>query len=132
MKITEENYVDEAERAIQDLRKSKDKWGNSTFRLTTSQIRNLLAMSSDIYNEVSRQNCDKLDSKIVSRIEYLRVRFVYECGRDTMNNSIKPFVDRADLLNMLKNIGNSKAAFVLFNRYMEALVAFHRYYGGKD
>lgn len=132
MKITEENYVDEAERAIQDLRKSKDKWGNSTFRLTTSQIRNLLAMSSDIYNEVSRQNGDKLDSKIVSRIEYLRVRFVYECGRDTMNNSIKPFVDRADLLNMLKNIGNSKAAFVLFNRYMEALVAFHRYYGGKD
>ena len=32
----------------------------------------------------------------------------------------------------IKGIGNSRAEFIRFARYMEALVAYHRFFGGKD
>ena len=33
---------------------------------------------------------------------------------------------------MLKKIKNDKSEFLLFCRYIEALVAYHRFQGGKD
>ena len=129
MNITEENYVDEAERVIKLLKSEKDDRGKLRPQITTSQIRNLLAMSADIHNELMRQNEDTISAETASRIEYLRVRFIYESGR---THSVKNFVEKADILNVIKSIGKSKKKFELFNHYMEALVAYHRYYGGKD
>ena len=97
--------------------------------VTTSKIRNLLAMTSDIYNEIMNQNQKELSEEICAKIEYLRVRFIYESGRET---KVKDLVMEADILDILKNIGKDRDKFILFNRYMEALVAFHKYYGGKD
>ena len=118
---TEENYVEEAEKVINEV-------GAKSF--TTTKLRNLLSLSSDIYNMVIHQNGDKLTEEIKSKIEYLRVRFIYEAGRD--ENGIKRLVENANLLGVLKNIKGSKKNYILFNRYLEALVAFHRYNGGKD
>lgn len=119
--VTEENYVEEAEKVIKEV-------GAKSF--TTTKLRNLLSLSSDIYNMVIHQNGDKLTEEIKSKIEYLRVRFIYEAGRD--ENGIKRLVENANLLGVLKNIKGSKKNYILFNRYLEALVAFHRYNGGKD
>ena len=119
--VTEENYVEEAEKVINEV-------GAKSF--TTTKLRNLLSLSSDIYNMVIHQNGDKLTEEIKSKIEYLRVRFIYEAGRD--ENGIKRVVENANLLGVLKNIKGSKKNYILFNRYLEALVAFHRYNGGKD
>ena len=119
--VTEENYVEEAEKVINED-------GAKSF--TTTKLRNLLSLSSDIYNMVIHQNGDKLTEEIKSKIEYLRVRFIYEAGRD--ENGIKRLVENANLLGVLKNIKGSKKNYILFNRYLEALVAFHRYNGGKD
>ncbi len=119
--VTEENYVEEAEKVINEV-------GAKSF--TTTKLRNLLSLSSDIYNMVIHQNGDKLTEEIKSKIEYLRVRFIYEAGRD--ENGIKRLVENANLLGVLKNIKGSKKNYILFNRYLEALVAFHRYNGGKD
>jgi len=46
--------------------------------VTTSKIRSILAMTSDIYNEVIMQQNDKLSDDLAGRIEYLRIRVVYE------------------------------------------------------
>ncbi len=119
--VTEENYVEEAEKVINEV-------GAKSF--TTTKLRNLLSLSSDIYNMVIHQNGDKLTEEIKSKIEYLRVRFIYEAGRD--ENGIKRLVENANLLGVLKNIKGSKKNYILFNRYLEALVALHRYNGGKD
>lgn len=127
MIINETNYVDEAEKVICKLKENKDKRGNPKW-ITTSKIRNLLAMSSDIYNEIMVKE-ESLSPEICSRIDYLRVRFVYESGRD---NDVKVFVQTSKLIEILKDIKGSKKNFVLFNRYLEALVAFHRYHGGRD
>lgn len=130
MQINESNYVDKAENAIKDLiEKSKNPRTGRGNIVTTSKIRNLLAMSADIYNQVLVYNSEKLDEELAGRIEYLRIRFIYECGRE---QKVKEFAEKAHLLEILKEIRSSKKNYLLFNRYMEALVAFHKYYGGKD
>ena len=130
MQINESNYVDKAENAIKDLiEKSKNPRTGRGNIVTTSKIRNLLAMSADIYNQVLVYNSEKLDGELAGRIEYLRIRFIYECGRE---QKVKEFAEKSHLLEILKEIGSSKKNYLLFNRYMEALVAFHKYYGGKD
>lgn len=129
MKLNEQNYVDFAETVIVKLSKKTDRNGRNVPMVTTSKIRNLLAMAADIYNDVMNQNENELSDEICSKIEYLRVRFIYECGRE---QKVKDLVLEAQILELLKNIGKSRERYILFNHYMEALVAFHRFYDGKD
>lgn len=133
MLINEENYVEKAEKAIKVLKTEiKDKKGRPVNMLTTSQIRNLLSVSADIYNEImndSVEKGDKLPAELSGRINYLKVRFIYEAGRDS---KVRNFVETAEILKILDSIQGSRKNYLLFSRYMEALVAFHRYYGGRD
>lgn len=129
MRINEKNYVDRAERAILDLVEETEQDRRVKGIVTTSKIRNLLAMTADIYNQVLEQSREKLDEEVIGRIEYLRVRVMYECGREPQ---VRRFVEKAELIEILKEIGGSKKNYLLFSRYMEALVAFHKYHGGKD
>ncbi len=128
--IDEKNCVRKAEDAIKRLTlKAKKTKNGDPIMVTTSKIRNLLAMSADIYNNVILMQEDKLDDEVIGRIEYLRMRFVYECGRDP---KVRAFVEEANLLDILNEIGDEKKNYILFNRYMESLIAYHRYYRGKD
>ena len=130
MVLDENTFVDKAEKSILNLinNSEKDKRGNSKI-VTNSKIRNLLAMTADIYNEVLISN-EKLSSDVNARIDYLRVRFIYECGRDQM---VRDYVEEADILTALKEINGSRKNFILFQHYMEALVAFHKYnHKGRD
>ncbi len=128
--ISETTYVDRADQVIQKLKNKRNPRTNKSVPLvTTSKIRNLLAMTSDIYNELLNDQGEELSREIRERIEYLRIRFVYESGRE---NSVKSFVEEAGILDILKEIGSSRKNYILYNRYMEALVAFHKYYGGRE
>ncbi len=40
--------------------------------------------------------------------------------------------ESAKIIDILKEIGGSRGKYILFSRYMEALVAFRKYHGGKD
>lgn len=122
VKLTDQGYVDRAEAVIKKLDEERK-------LLTTSKIRNLLSMISSLYDEVRRSTSDKLTAEAMSQIQYIRLHFAYEAGRD---KNVKAFVDEADILRHVKDIGESKAQFMLFCRYMEALVAYHRYHGGKE
>lgn len=122
VKLSDSDYVDRAESIIRKLDGEKK-------LLTTSKIRNLLSMISSLYDEVRRSAGDKLGKEALSQIQYIRLHFAYEAGRD---KDVKSFVLEADILEHLKDIGDSKERFMLFCRYMEALVAFHRFVGGKE
>lgn len=128
MKITEQNYVDEAERVIKKLCQKKDKNGKPVI-VSTSKLRNLLSMTADIYNEVMRQTSQELAEDICNRITYLRVRFIYESGRD---ENVRDLVEQAELLDCLQEIKGERKRYILFSRYMEALVAFRKYHAGND
>lgn len=133
MYINENNYADEAEKVILQLKnKTNPKTGKSVPMVTTSKIRSILAMTSDIYNEVIMQQDDKLGDDLAGRIEYLRIRVVYEVGRDEdRDKPVKSFVMQSKILEILKEIKGSRKNYILFNRYMESLVAFHKFYGGR-
>ena len=59
----------------------------------------------------------------------IRMRMLYEAGRD---QDVKIFVEKTKLIEYLKGIGNSRSSFIDYAHYLEALVAYHRYYGGRE
>lgn len=125
MQINESNYVDMAENAIKELKEKSSK-GRI---VTTSKIRNLLAMVADIYNDVINNKAEELGDDIVVRINYMKVQFYYSAGRE---DSVKKLLKQANVLRIIDEIGNSRSNYIIFSRYMEALVAFRKYYGGID
>lgn len=127
--ITEKNYVKKAEAVIKNLKNKKDKNGKTVQMVTTSKIRNLLAMTADIYNDVISQSEMKLTEEQQSRIEYLKIRIIYESGRES---TVKDLVKESGMLRIIDNIGDEKKNFLLFSKYMEALVAFRKFYVAKD
>lgn len=130
MILSEKSYVEKAEKAIMELKNKKDeRTGRPVEMVTTSKIRNLLAMTADIYNEVLNTQEEQLSAEVCGRIDYLKVRFVYEAGRE---KTVKSFVNQTQIIECINEIQGSKKNYILFNRYMEALVAYHRFLGGKD
>ena len=126
--LTDENYVDKAEKAILQLRKKNDE-----FFLTTSQIRNILSLTSSISDKSNVRNFEELNSDL----SYLRVRLVDQSRRNEIRfrgEKIYPVEDlllQSDLLEALKEV-KDKVSLQRFCRYMEALVAYFKFYGGKD
>ena len=117
-----EDYVDEAERIMRSLMSQPKK-------VTTSKIRNLLSLVTDIYNTENIRTEEKLLPESIVKLNLMRVRVAYECGRD---DTVKSFVAQTNLLEYLKGISTDRADLIRFAHYMEALVAFHRYFGGKE
>lgn len=63
MTIHENDYVDQAEQAIKKLSAKKDQKA----LVTTSKIRNLLAMVSDIYNDVRNVQGEVLSEELIGK-----------------------------------------------------------------
>lgn len=125
MRIDDSNYVDRAERAIKELSTKVDMRGKPVGVVTTSKIRNLLAMVSDMYNDVLNLTDDKLSEEMMGRISYMRMRFYYEAGREP---KVKELFEASEVLDIMKEIGASRKNYILFSRYMESLVAFRKFY----
>ena len=123
--LTDDNYVDKAEAAIKSLkRNNRDRRNPDAFLLTTSKIRHLLSLTSALFVESNVKGYPDLQDKIA----YLRVQFVYQSGREF---AVKDLVQQAQILEALKEVSN-KETLQRFCRYMEALVAYFKFYGGKD
>ncbi|MDR2089288.1 MAG: type III-A CRISPR-associated protein Csm2 [Clostridiales Family XIII bacterium] len=127
--IHEENYVEKAESVMRALiQTGRD--GKKNFAFTTTQIRKLLSISADIYDGAKNEQDDRISPKLKEKLNYLRVQIVYQAGR--LPKNVKPFVEKAELLEVLKETGDERKNVLLFCRYMEALVAYHRYLGGEN
>ena len=80
--LNDTNYVDCAEKAIESLKQYKDKKGNYQV-ISTNQIRKILSLNSEIYNSVINSvEQGKLTDEIIGRINYLKVRILYDCARE--------------------------------------------------
>ncbi len=117
-----DNYVDEAEQVMREYRQGGG-------RITTTKLRSFLTLIDDIYNVENLRTDEKLLPESQLKIMRLRVRMVYDAGRDA---EVKTFVERAKLLSYLKGIGSNRESMIKLAHYMEALVAYHRYLGGKE
>ena len=123
----EDNYTKKAENVILNLKRAL---GQDYYKFTTSKIRNILTLVNEIYNDVIADHSKNLNKQMQDRIEYLKVRLIYESGREP--KIVKPFVETSKLIEIIDGIGDNREDFIKFARYMEALVAYHRYYDGKE
>ena len=71
----------------------------------------------------------ELSEELADKIRYIKVRLAYEAGRE---QDVKKFLEKSSLLDITGMIGRDKKRYSRFEKYLEALVAFHRYLGGKD
>ncbi len=123
------DFVDAAEKVMLELKTEKDEDYKKSV-ISTSKIRNLMSMVMDIYNVEILRNDQTLLEESIQSITMARVRMIYEAGRE---QAVKDFLKKAKLLEYIKDIGSSRAKLIAFTQYMEALVAYHRFYiGGKE
>jgi len=87
-------------------------------RLSTSQIRR-------IFSEVKQmENYDK------DRLNLLRPKMAYTAARH--KKTVREIVDLQEVLDECIKRTNSKEEFKNFGDFFEAILAYHRYYGGKE
>ena len=79
--LTKTKFADQAEKVMQSMIEI-DKRGNEQIRLTTSKIRNLLSMTNVLYNHARQKKNEVLDEDLQRDIQYLKMRFAYESGRE--------------------------------------------------
>lgn len=122
------DYVDDAQRVMEKL--SQDKRN----MVTKSQIRKFLAAVNAVTAEVEQyrlsQKGTKLPEDLRMQVKFLKVKLAYQIGR--MGPPVKDFNEEAKLMEWIDGIGDSVEKYQKFARYVEALVAFHKFYGGKD
>ena len=130
-----EDYVRRAEEAIAELKRMEVQ--ERKYVITTSKLRSLFSLFTETFNEVTRGDQKKLDKDQLNDLNVARVRIYYEIGREDRYNGymdsapVGRFVQQSGLLAYLGDIGDSCDKLKQFYHYMEALVAFHRYYFGE-
>lgn len=129
--LTIDNYVDLAEK-VMDKMFSSEKYNSDQKKndLTTSKIRSLLSMTAEILfkaNNALASEKQNLPDDLKEDLGYFRIRCAYEMGRE---KSVKQLDKHAHLLEHVKNV-KSISDCILFCHYLEALVAYHTYNGGK-
>ena len=55
----------------------------------------------------------------------MKMHFIYEAGREA---EVKKLIKRAGIINKIDNIDSDKKKFINFCHYMEALVAYKKFY----
>ena len=124
----------EAEAVIQKLQEKNPRTGKLELKVTTRQLRKILAAVNMLNNKVEvyrtkEPGATALPSDLAAEVQYLKVRVAYQAGREKVG---RKFVDTAGLVAKIDEIGSDLTKYEAFARYMEALVAYHKYYGGRD
>lgn len=132
------DIVKEAEAIILSLEKNR----KNEFALRTNQLRKFLSAVNTVSNKVnvyqaqilsanpSRMSKDLvLSEPLAAEIKYLKVKIAYQAGRE---RAVRDFVQKAELTKKIDEIGTDLSKYKEFAKYIEALVAYHKFYGGKD
>lgn len=127
-KLNKLNFAEEAEKVIKSLQ-YENRRGDMIINITSSKIRNMLAMSNNLYNAVMKDRTPELSEDIRSSIQYIKMKFAYEAGRE---KNVNEFVNKANLMKHIDEIGSSREQALIFCKYMESLVAYHRFHSGRD
>ena len=125
-----EVIIKDAEQLILDLKSFKKD-------ITITQIRKFLTNINSINNKVLAYESQSGEGKdlatlpldIANEIRYLEVKLRYQCGRE---KNVKEFAEKGNLFVRIQAIGNDAKKYKDFAKFIEAIVAFHKFHGGKD
>ncbi|WP_288850269.1 type III-A CRISPR-associated protein Csm2 [uncultured Mitsuokella sp.] len=121
----------EAESVIQSLI-HEDKHGR--LDLKTNQIRKFLAAVTSVTNQIEVWHMQHIDTDVLpdnlaAEVKYLKVKLAYQAGRE---KSVKEFAEKAEIARRIDAIGRDRRKYQEFAHFVEALVAYHRFYGGRE
>lgn len=125
------DLVDKAENVMKavTVKKSEGRAG-----LSSSQIRKFLTAITSVKNKIDlykmhhREDKEKFSRELALDVKLLKTTLYYQASRDN-SGAVKNFVTKTDLPAMIDDVGRSYEKFHELYRYIEALVAFHKYYG---
>lgn len=135
--MVQEDQVDKAQKVMEKLSGSHN-------MVTTAQIRKFLTAVNAVTGKVDRyrnqhagEKVHTLPVELQAEVKYLKVKLAYQIGRARPNrredtNPVEDFAKEAGLMEKIDEIKNSMDKYDEFARYVESLVAFHKFYGGKD
>lgn len=126
--------VDLADKVMKKLSTATDKSGKPSM-VTTSQLRRFLTAVNTVTGKVEQYQNEtselgKLSADLAAQVKFLKVKLAYQIGRQ--GKVVADFAKEADLMAAIDSIGSDAKKYEEFARYVEALVAFHKFYGGKD
>lgn len=124
--LTSANYAISAERIVQESKGKKDGWFSS---LSTSKIRGIYALIMNVYTRITDE---KTFEQNKADLQYIKVKMAYESGRETNKRTrVREFIEATGLMAALDVIATYDQ-FILYCRYAESLVAYFKFYGGKE
>lgn len=125
-KLDETNYASFAEKIFRNAKNNVQENRNRWFgKLTTTKLRSIYGLIMNVYTKINEPSDFE---KYQSDIQYLKVKMAYESGRD---QTVKQFIDSTYLMDAVSRI-KTYEQFLLYCRYAESLVAYFKFYGGKD
>ena len=110
----------DSKKLVENARKLGEHLGG---RLSTSQIRS-------IFSEVKQMRRYNED-----RLNLLRPKMAYTAGKHgsrVQGKLVGPIVDLQEILDKCIERISSEEEFENFKSFFEAILAYHRYYGGKE
>lgn len=132
----------EAETVIKSLIKTKWVTDKRTgqkkevhyLELKTNQLRKFLTAANSITNQINRYRiqhpeANELPDQLAAEIQFLKVKAAYQVGR---NNTAREFMAKSQMITYIDGIGTSLEKYETFARYLEALVAYHKFYSEGD
>lgn len=122
--------TESSEEAMKLLVEEADRLGKELVRngLTTSQIRNIFGEVRSIEQDVLPTD-QQLSLDVQRRLLMLKPKMAYQVGRFSNNQALQELVET--LSDAIGLIGNDKNRFQTFVNLFEAILAYHRRYGGK-
>ena len=99
--------------------------------LTTSKLRKLMEQVNRLYTIAFHSNEDQLNEEFIDELEYLKIKFYYEAGRE---KSVDEFLKKTLMFPIIDRViqKESKKFFLDYCKYFEALVAYAKYYQKED
>lgn len=97
--------------------------------ITNTQLRLILSNSVIIKNKIKMNKDEKITNDIQNEIKYLLIKVIYQAGREP---KVKKFIEEFEIVNKIKQIGDSAKKFNEFYRYLEEIVAYTKYYENDD
>lgn len=123
-RIDDTTYADFAQEKMEEL--SRDVVRGQKFGgLTTSKLRGIYGLVMNVYTKINEPSDF---ARHVSDLQYLKVKMAYEAGRE---DSVKNFLNKTYLRDLISYV-KTYEQFLLYCRYAESLVAYFKFYGGKD
>jgi CRISPR-associated protein Csm2 len=126
-KLNGETYAKAAETIMQNAKKKSDARERDAWfgRLSTSKIRGIYGLITNVYTRITDEVSFEENK---TDLQYIKVKMAYECGRD---RNVDSFIKGTGLMTAIDSIA-AYDQFILYCRYAESLVAYFKFYGGKE